>query len=167
MLDRLKLAPHVMAPADPAEAAAILRAALADHAVAAGAVTGGWLVGVALAAPAGVAGVDRLLALGVAPRWRRAGVATALLRALRHEPGRGRAALVALHTAAERDPFDPLPRAVRRGVAEELARRTGMSEIALPERISTVDPDARLFVAVPPSAPDGMRERLAEWLTTL
>ena len=97
-------------------------AALRDGAVAAGAVAGEWLVGVALAAPAEPRGASRfrLVALGVAPEWRERGLA--------HGPARGAArgmltgelpagagsGLVALHTVAERDPVDPLARAVRR-----------------------------------------------------
>jgi acetoin utilization protein AcuC len=154
-LDSLSVAPRIMAPADPAVAAEILRAALRDGAVAAGAVNGEWLVGVALAAPASANGVDRvdrldrvdqLVALGVAPEWRRRGVATALLRALATEQDRRGRALVAFHTAAERDPIDPLPRAVRRGVAERLAAHAGLTVSAPPPEVSAADRDARLAV---------------------
>jgi acetoin utilization protein AcuC len=154
-LDSLSLAPRVMAPADPAVAAEILRDAIRDGAVAAGAVSGEWLVGVALAAPAsasGVDAVDQLVALGVAPDWRRGGVATAMLRALVAEQDRRGRELVALHTAAERDPIDPLPRAVRREVAERLAVHAGLTAAPVPPRISAVDPDARLAIRVPPGS---------------
>ena len=164
VLDGLTLAPRVIPPAIPAVAAGILSAALADGAVAVAAVSGEWLVGVALAAPTPVRGADRLVALGVAPEWRRRGLATALLRALVElETGRGRA-LAALHTVAERDPIDPLPRAVRRGVAEELARSAGMGLAAAPPGISSVDPDARLAVASPAGAPGDLQARIAAWL---
>ena len=151
-LDSLSVAPRIMAPADPAVAAEILRAALRDGAVAAGAVSGEWLVGVALAAPgpaAGVDGVDQLVALGVAPEWRRRGVATAMLRALVTEQDRRGRALLAFHTAAERDPMDPLPRAVRREVAERLAARSGLTSATVPPHVSAVDLDARLAIRVP------------------
>ena len=160
-LDSLSVAPRIMAPADPAVAAEILRAALHDGAVAVGAVNGEWLVGVALAAPAsasgadgvdGVDGVDRvdqLVALGVAPEWRRRGVATALLRALVTEQDRRGRALVAFHTAAERDPIDPLPRAVRRGVAERLAAQAGLTVSAPPPEVSAADRDALVAVRDP------------------
>ena len=157
-VDALSLAPRVIAPADPMAAAEILRAAVRDGAVAVGAVDGEWLVGVALAAPAsassvdgsdGAGGVDQLVALGVAPEWRRSGVATAMLRALVTEQDRRGRGIAALHTAAERDHADPLPRAVRRGVAERLASRVGLTVSAAPPAISAVDPDARAAIRVP------------------
>jgi GNAT superfamily N-acetyltransferase len=125
------------------------------------------LVGVALAAPSELDGVDRLVALGVAPEWRRGGLATAMLRAIVADSARGGRALVALHTVADRDPMDPLPRAVRRGVAERLARAAGMTMGPAPRRISAIDPDARLAVSIPPGAPAGLPERIEEWLAAL
>ena len=165
--DSLTPASGVIAPVDTAEAAAILRAALAAGAAAVGAVSGEWLVGVALAAPTELDGVDRLVALGVASEWRRAGLAAAMLRALVADRARAGRALVALHTVAERDPMDPLPRAVRRGVAEGLARAAGMTIGPAPSRISAVDPDARLAVALPPDLPAGLQESIGEWLAAL
>ena len=157
-LEVLSLAPRVIAPADPKVAAEILGAAVRDGAVAVGAVVGEWLVGVAVAALAsasgvdgadGAGGVDRLVALGVAREWRRRGVATAMLRALVTEQDRRGRGIAALHTAAERDPVDPLPRAVRREVAERLASRAGLTVSAAPPEISAVDPDARAAIRVP------------------
>jgi acetoin utilization protein AcuC len=165
-LDRLNVAPRVLPPADPIAAARILRAALADGAVAAGAVVGEWLVGVALAAPTPIDGVDRLVALGVAPKWRRRGVATALLASLVEEQDRRGRGLAALHTVAERDPLDPLPRAVRRGVAERLGAAAGMVVTPAPRRVSAVDPDARLAVRLPPDAPADLVARIGEWLAS-
>ena len=95
-------------------------------------------------------GVDQLVALGVAPEWRRRGVATAMFRALVAEQDRRGRGIAALHTAAERDPLDPLPRAVRRGVAERLATHAGLAVAAAPPEILAVDPDA--IVAVRNSA---------------
>jgi GNAT superfamily N-acetyltransferase len=166
-LDRLSLAPRVIAPVDTAAAAAILRAAFLDGAVAAGAVIGEWLVGVALAVPGEVEGVDRLVALGVAPEWRKGGIATALLRALVEEQDRRGRALVALHSAAERDPIDPLPRAVRRGVAEALAAGSGMTSIPAPPRVLEVDPGAILALRLPPGSGPQIEARLAEWAASL
>jgi GNAT superfamily N-acetyltransferase len=154
-LEALSLAPRVIAPADPTVADEILCAAVRDGAAAVGSVSGEWLVGVALAAPAsasgvdGADGVDQLVALGVAPEWRRRGVATAMLRALVAEQDRRGRGIAALHTAAERDPVDPLPRAVRRGVAERLAASAGLTLAPVPPHISAVDPDARLAIRVP------------------
>jgi acetoin utilization protein AcuC len=168
MLDRLRVAARVIAPADARVGAALLQAALREGAVVAGAVNGEWLVGIALAVPmpAPLDGVDRLVALGVAPEWRRRGLATAMLRAVVDEQNRRGRALVALHTVAERDPLDPLPPAVRRGVAERLLTRAGFSVTAAPPRISSVDPDARLAVHLPPEAPGGLRTRIDGWLAT-
>ena len=197
MLDRLKLAPRVIAPADVSEAMAILRAALDDGGVAAGAVAGERLVGVALAAPVAapvpaaspgpalaappaptagtgpngrhgsLADVDRLVALGVAPEWRRGGLATAMLRALIDETTRGGRALVAVHTVADRDVIDPLPRAVRRGVAEQLARAAGMTVAPASARVLAVDRDARVAVLLPPGARTDLRGRIEDWAASL
>ncbi len=166
-LDTLKLAPRVIAPADPSEAAGILKAALVEGAVAAGAVAGERLVGVAVAAPGPVDGALRLVALGVAPEYRRGGLATAMLRAVVDEAARGGRALVALHTVADRDPIDPLPRAARRGVAEALAHRAGMTVAPAPTRIAAVDPDARVAVVVPPVDNGELGARIQEWLAAL
>ena len=149
-LDSLQVAPRVAAPADAGVTAEILRAALRDGAVAAGAVVGEWLAGVALVSSGPAEGVDQLVALGVAPEWRRRGVATAMFRALVAEQDRRGRGIAALHTAAERDPLDPLPRAVRRGVAERLATHAGLAVAAAPPEILAVDPDA--IVAVRNSA---------------
>jgi acetoin utilization protein AcuC len=166
-LDALSVAPRVIAPADPTVAAEILRAAVRDGAVAVGAVSGEWLVGVALAAPASASGpdkgdgedavdavdaVDQLVGLGVAPAWRRRGVATAMLHALVTEQDRRGRALIALHTAAERDPIDPLPRAIRREVAERLAAGAGLTAAPVPPHVSAADPDARMAIHVPPGS---------------
>jgi len=166
MLDRLRPAARSIAPADSAEAMPLLRAALLDGAVASGAVAGEWLVGVALAAPGPPDGVDELAALGVAPEWRREGIATALLRAVvDRQDSRGRA-LVALHTAAERDPFDPLPREVRRSVAERIFRTVGMRSVGA---IGASDSDAGAFAAFRAAAigPAGGPESIRLWLETV
>jgi acetoin utilization protein AcuC len=155
-LDRLKLAPRTVAPADPGDAMAILRAAVADGAVAAGAVAGEWLVGVALAAPElSDEGVDRLLALGVTPEWRRGGLATALLRALVEEQDRRGRGLVALHTLAERDPFEPLPAALRSDIAGRLFQSAGLDAIPAPSPLANADPGSLAGLRPPrsPSAP--------------
>jgi acetoin utilization protein AcuC len=144
-LDRLQLAPRTIAPARAEEATAILRAALRDGAVAAGAVAGDRLLGVALAAPETGRAADSLVALGVAPQWRSRGLGVALLRALAEDQaGRGRG-LTALHTTAERDVYDPLPREVRRGVAERLFAAAGFQSRPVPPAIAAADPAALRF----------------------
>jgi acetoin utilization protein AcuC len=159
-LERLRLAPRVISPADPEEARSILRAALAEGSTAVAAIAGEWLVGVALATSTASEGVDQLVALGVAPQWRRGGLAGALLRSLAEDAdSRGRG-LVAVHTAAERDPFDPLPREVRRGVAERLLRGAGFVLLPAPAGLSDADPDTRAAVHVPPGAGADLAARI-------
>jgi acetoin utilization protein AcuC len=168
MLDRLSLAARVTAPADPCVGAALLRAALLDGGVAAGAVVGEWLVGIALAVPEPLTpGVDWLVALGVAPEWRRSGLAGAMLRAVVAEQDRRGRGLVALHTAAERDPIDPLPRAVRRGVAERLLTDAGLGVAVAPARLTAVDPDARVGIHLPVAAPPEMAASISDRLAAL
>jgi acetoin utilization protein AcuC len=164
MLGRLRLAPRVIALADPAEGMALLRAAVAGGATGVAAVAGEWLVGLALAAPLRTP-IDWLLALGVAPEWRRGGLAGALLPALvEEEDGRGRI-MAALHTAAERDPVDPLPRAVRRSVAERLLDRAGFQQLTPPAALSEADPDARLAIRPAQPTRSDLRPRLEDWFS--
>jgi acetoin utilization protein AcuC len=147
ILARVTLASRTIAPAGPGEGLDVLRAALADGAVAAGAISSELLVGVALATPTSLDVIDRLAALGVAPEWRRQGIAGSLLRALairQEERGRG---LVALHTTAERDPFDPLPREVRRSVAKGLLRGAGFQPVPVPAALAAADPAAYAALA--------------------
>ena len=139
LLDRVTLAARTIAPADARDGLALLRAAVRGGAIATGAVIGEWLVGVALAAPSSPDGEDELVALGVAPEWRRRGVATALLRALVTEQDRRGRALGVLHTAADRDPFEPLPRELRRDVATRLLRSCGFSMQPTPSDVAAAD----------------------------
>jgi acetoin utilization protein AcuC len=157
-LEGLRPVPGAIAMADPDEGAAVLRAALAHGATMTGAVAGGWLVGVALAVPGDPPDVDRLVALGVAPQWRGRGLATALLRALIEENDRRGRGVAALHTAAERDALDPLPRAVRRGVAERLLRAAGFDLRQAPAGLVAVDRDAFAAIHVPPAAAGALVE---------
>ena len=181
-LATLRLASRTVAPADPAEGHALLAAALRDGATATGAVLGEWLVGIAIVAPsaaptpapsaaptpapAGASSasgpIDDLLALGVAPRWRGRGVARSLLRSLcAIEDERGRA-VVALHTVAERDPFDPLPREVRRFVAERLLDSVSFRRLRAPGSVAAADPDAILAVRRPSQVAASLERALAE-----
>ena len=155
-VESLRVAPGVVAIADPTLASDLLRAALRAGAAATGAVSGEWLVGVAMSAPTAPARGDRRVALGVAPEWRRGGLAAAMLGALVDEQDRRGRALVALHTAAERDPIDPLPRAVRREVAERLLVRAFHLR-SLPPDVAAADPYALLAVHLP----DGVAAEVA------
>jgi GNAT superfamily N-acetyltransferase len=145
---------------------ALLRAALRGGATAAGAVCGEWLVGVALAAPASapLEDVDQLLALGVAPDWRRGGLAASLLQALAEDPGRQGRAMVGQHTAAERDPYEPLPRSVRREIADRLFRSAGFTALAVASTVAAADADAIAAAHLALGTPAGMRSRIEDWL---
>ncbi len=165
LLDRLRLAPRVVSVAGSEEALTVLRAALAAHAYGVAAVSGEWLVGVALVAPATAApahtGIDTLVALGAAPQWRRRGVATSLIHALIEESDRRGHAVVAVHTVAERDAWDPLPRAVRRGVAEKLLLGAGFVRRPAPPRVAATDPDSFAAAHLPPSASESLASAAA------
>jgi acetoin utilization protein AcuC len=165
-LDRLRLAPRVVAPADPADAQALLARALHDGGVMVGAVVGEWLVGVALAASTRLDRVSQLAALGVAPEWRRRGLATALLAALVDTPALRGHAIVALHTLAERDPVEPLAVAVRRDVAARLFRGGGMDAIAVPAVVAAADRTAMAAVHLPTDISSELLGRIEAWLAT-
>ena len=163
MLDRLRLHPRTIAPANPAQGMAILRHALADGGLVTGAVAGEWLVGVALAAPTTFDGVDELAALGVAPEWRRRGLAGAMMAALAEEQDRRDRALVVLHTVAERDPFDPIPREVRRSVAERLCHAAGFHFDTAASAVASADPASFQGVRLPPGAASELALTVEGW----
>ena len=128
MLDRLALAARVIPPADPGAGRSVVAAALADGASAAVAVDGDTIVGLGLVVD------DRVMALGVAPGYRRAGLATALLgRLLPRE---------AVVTVAERDPVDPLPHADRLAIARRLLDRAGLEVRGATGAVASVDRSA-------------------------
>ena len=137
-LDRLSLAPRVIAPADASAGLAILRAAVNDGSRLVAAVAGSAIVGVALAAPLRAERRWRLVALGVAPDHRRAGLAGDLLRRLvaAGDP------IEAVVTVAERDPVEPLPRGVRVSVASRLLAAAGFRVERATSTILDVDRDA-------------------------
>jgi acetoin utilization protein AcuC len=140
LLDRLTLVSRTIAPVDAGDGLALLRAAVRGGGIATGAVTGEWLVGVALVRPRPPHGEDELVALGVAPSSRRHGIATALLRAIVEEQDRRGRALGVLHTAADRDPFEPFPRELRRDVAVRLLRTGGFEMRPTPPEVAAADP---------------------------
>ena len=134
-LDRLRLAPRTVSPFDPADGRTLLAAALHDGARVAAAVAGEVVVGVAVVAPAAgertadqgrPAAVESLLAVGVAPGRRGAGLAHALLGALvaTRPPG---VALDAEIGAAERDVVEPADVETRRATARRLLEGAGFA----------------------------------------
>ncbi len=126
---RLGLAHRVIAPFDAGTGHAIVAAALLDGATVSAGIVGSVVVGLALVDRDGV-----LLALGVAPAWRREGLATALLRVS--------AAQAAEVTVAERDPVDPVPHRERASIARRLFASCGFSVSPAEAPVRGVDPAA-------------------------
>ena len=130
----LAVAPRTLSPFDPGAVHAILVAAAHDGARVVGAVVGSSLVGAAVADPAG-----EVLALGVAPSFRRQGLGAALLRALvdGRSPGSSMTAQVGV---AERDWVEPLDVETRRDVARRLLTGAGFEIRAVSPDVSRDDP---------------------------
>jgi acetoin utilization deacetylase AcuC-like enzyme/ribosomal protein S18 acetylase RimI-like enzyme len=141
-LDRLAVAPRVLPVADPDAARTILRRAAADGGLVVAARSGHHLVGVALAVPRRGEPVADLLALGVAPPWRRRGLGRTLARRMGEAvAGRG-LALEALVTVAERDWVDPDPPEIRRQLARRLLEAAGCRIVTPPPSLASIDPVA-------------------------
>jgi len=113
-LDRLRLAPRVIPPANPSSGRALVGRALTSGAKGTAAVVDGVVVGL------GIVADGELLGLGVAPAYRRAGLGGALLRRLA-----GDGELQATITVAERDPVEPLGGSLRASIARRLLERAG------------------------------------------
>ena len=136
---RLTLSSRVIPPADPASGEALIAAALRApaSAVVSAAVVGSSVVGLAVSLPADPRDDTReLLALGVAPEYRRRGMATELLRA-HAAPGS-----FAIVTLAERDPIEPLPRDVRADIARRLFEQSGFEIHVVDDAVASIDPAA-------------------------
>lgn len=144
-LERLTLAPRVIAPLDPAAATALLVAALHDGpgVKVSAALDGSRIVGLAVSATSpGLPARRDLLAIGVAPGARRRGLATRLLQAHVETLRSGDERLHAEITMAERDPVDPLPVDIRRDIARRLLSSAGWSETPVAPGLRAVDPSA-------------------------
>ena len=120
--DRLTLASRVVPPTDPAAGHALILAAIRDGATVSAAIDGSVVVGLAIAGPADDRGGREVLAVGVAPAYRQRGLAGALLAALSGDAER---ALHADITLAERDPIEPVERALRASIARRLFEGAG------------------------------------------
>jgi acetoin utilization protein AcuC len=142
---RLSLLPRVVAPADPATAHDLIAVGLlAEHpAQVTAAVVGSSVVGLAVSGPADPrGGVMELLSLGVAPAFRRQGLAGRLLA---EHVVSGTLATV---TLAERDVIDPLPRDLRAAIAHRLFERTGFQT----RRVEEMAPIEELLRQIDPLA---------------
>ena len=140
-LDRLRVAPRTVSPFDPDDARSLLAVALTGGARVVAAVADDVVVGVAVVSPVTGSGdgtVESLLAVGVAPDWRRAGLARALLRALVESRPAGVAMEVAVGTA-ERDVVEPAPVETRIAVARRLLEGAGFAVRAPSPDISRDD----------------------------
>jgi acetoin utilization protein AcuC len=134
--DRLVLADRVVAPADPDTGHALIGAAIRDGANVHAAVEGTLVVGLAIAGPSDDHGRREILALGVAPAFRRRGLAGILLEACTTAGRPGDVEFVAEITLAERDPIEPFDRSLRADIARRLLQRAGFE-------LGPVDPDLR------------------------
>ena len=136
------LADRVLPPGDAPVAHALVLAALrGPHAVrVSAAVAAGRIVGAVVSAAPG--GSRLLLGLGVTPAHRGRGLATELLR--RHvaaTAGAGQPWEAAV-TLAERDPFEPLPRAIRARIARRLLEGAGFRVERATDLVGAVDQGA-------------------------
>jgi acetoin utilization protein AcuC len=126
-LGGLRLAARVLPLADTDAARSALRTVLGNpgqpgSAEAAAAVDGTTVVGLAVFGATNGAGTRSLLAVGVAPAYRRRGLAGRLLREL---ASRLAGDLEAVVTVAERDAVDPLDHRVRVDIGRRLLARAG------------------------------------------
>jgi acetoin utilization protein AcuC len=138
----LTLSPRVVPPVETSMAHSIVGAAIRDGAAVTAAIEGTTVVGLAMTRHADDAARSDLLALGVAPEWRRQGLATALL-ATRIEWARpGDVDHEALITVAERDPFEPLDVGIRSAVARRLLTGAGFDVASPGGAIGAADPTA-------------------------
>ena len=133
-LGSLAIAPRTIPPFDPLDSHAILAAGLRAGTRVVGAVAGSTLVGAAVADGAG-----EVLALGVAPSFRRQGLASALLRTLVGGRPAG-TAMSAEVGVAERDWMEPLDVELRRDIARRLLTGAGFELRAVSPDVSRDDP---------------------------
>lgn len=140
--ERLTLAPRVISPADPAAAHSLVLAAIRDGAAVAAALEGTTVVGLAITRHADDAVRSDLLTLGVAPAWRRRGLATRLLATRMEWTRPGDVDHEALITVAERDPIEPLDVAARAAIARRILTGAGFTVGFPGGAIGSADPTA-------------------------
>ncbi len=141
MWDRLAMAPRVVAPADPRDVHAIVRAAIAGGGAVSAAVAGTAVVGLAVSAPESAGGGQALLALGVAPGRRGHGLGARLLAAHLGALPDGQRVRAAFGLA-ERDPIQPAAVEDRTATARRLLAGAGFEVRPAGGPIGRVDPSA-------------------------
>jgi acetoin utilization protein AcuC len=137
VMDRLSVAERVVSPSEPGASRTLLAAALRDGAHVTAALEGAEIVGLVVSAPSRADPLaDELLAVGVAPAFRRQGLAAAMLA--RHVAVRrpGDRSLVANVTVAERDPIEPLPVELRASIARRLLDGAGFTPVTVDRRLA-------------------------------
>lgn len=138
------LADRVLPPGDRAAAHALVLAAIrSPHEVRVSAAVADGKIVAAIVSAAGE-GRRVLLGLGVAPDHRRRGLATGLIRrhvAAAEDGGTGQSWAAAV-TLAERDPFEPLPRATRAEIARRLLEGAAFRVERAPGRVGAADQGA-------------------------
>jgi acetoin utilization protein AcuC len=140
--DRLTLAPRVVAPFAPADGHSIVAVALRDGARVTAALRGTLVVGLVVSRHADQAARADILAVGVAPADRRAGLATRMLR--EHVDGMrpGDVHVVAEVTMAERDVVEPFDVRERASIARRLLTNAAFEVEAADAGLRAVDPTA-------------------------
>ena len=136
------LAHRVLPMADPRQGLELLRNALgASHAgqrgEAVAAAVGDTIVGVAVAGPAEREEGQQILAVGVAPAFRRRGIATRLVRALAAQI---HGELRAVIGVGERDPFEPLDHELRATIGRRLFESAGFEVSPVTGDRARIDP---------------------------
>jgi acetoin utilization protein AcuC len=141
---RLTVAEGVLAPVDRSAAHALVAAGLLDGLVVTAAVSGSIVVGAVVTdtRPASGASDAALIGLGVAPAWRRQGLAGRLLATHVAALGDRARGLTAEVTVAERDPVDPIDGLARRAIARRLLEAGGFTIVAADPSIHAADPAA-------------------------
>jgi acetoin utilization protein AcuC len=145
-LDRLTLAPRLVANLDTGLLRDLLVSPALSITMAVDGATSVGLVVSALDDPAVPDSPRSILAIGVAPAARRQGLATRMLAAHVEEFGRAGTSWAATVSLAERDPVEPLDRALRSAIADRIFERAGFAPEAPDRSFQAVDPGSVRFV---------------------
>jgi acetoin utilization protein AcuC len=145
-LDRLVIAPRLVANLDPQLLRDVLDAPPLSLTIAVDGISAVGIVASAHDDPTAPESARSVLAVGVAPAARRHGLATQMLQAHVGEFGRAGTPWTATVTLAERDPVEPLDRVVRSAIATRIFERAGFTAEAPDRPLRDADPGARRFV---------------------